>query len=546
MYVNKRQWIRLNGEGDNIVDKVLSVRGIKDKDFFLNGKISDMHDISLLNDGLKAVNIIKNAIKNNERIVLYSDYDTDGASGAAVSYMMLKELGANVEYYTNNRFEQGYGMCISGIDEIKKLYPDVKLIMTIDNGIVAFNEAEYLKKLGIKLIITDHHEQGEGLPIADAIVNPKRVDSTYPFDGICGAVVVWKVLRELYENKNEANKYLDILAIATVGDVVPLVDENRIIVKEGLKLLNNNSRKSLAILREMTNTTEISSHFTLGFIYSPIFNAVSRLGGDISSVIDVLVSEDEEFIRKNITELININEKRKALTNSQLEKAEELLKNKGIKEVIVLYDEEFHEGIVGLIAGRLKEKYHRPVFVLTKSQDGNIKGSARSIEAFDIKKNLDKCEQLLLGYGGHTMAGGLSLTLKNLKPLEDKLIKLAKQLLTDDDYIKKFYYVDILKEEDITMDLIEDLRSLEPYGERFEKPLIRLKDFNVRRVFTMGSEKEHLKLLGENISLIAWRQAHHYEERGKPLKVTALGFPEINIYNNNVNVQFVVNEDNFY
>ena len=208
--------------------------------------------------------------------------------------------------------------------------------------------------------------------------------------------------------------------------------------------------------------------------------------------------------------------------------------------MIVLYDEDFHEGIVGLIAGRLKEKYNRPAFIFTKSDDGkNIKGSARSIEGFDVKKNLDKCKDLLLGYGGHAMAGGLSLKLEDLDKFEDKLIKLAKQLLTEEDYIKKYYYVDMLEEKNITMDLIDELRELEPYGAGFEKPLIRICNFDVRRVFTMGEEKNHLKLVGEDISLIAWRQVEHYKKRGKPLKVTALGYPEINVFNNNVNIQFI-------
>ena len=542
---NKRIWTKVKGEGDNIIDKILSARGITDKDFFLNGKISDMHDISLLKDGIKATEIIKKSIANNEKIILYSDYDTDGASGAAVAYMMLKELGAKkVDYYTNNRFKQGYGMCKSGIDEILKKHPDTKLVITIDNGIVAFESAEYLKALGIKLVITDHHEQGKELPTADAVVNPKRLDGDYPFDGICGAVVVWKVLRELYEDKNEANKYLDILAIATVGDVVPLLDENRIIVKEGLKLLRNDNRLSLKILRELTETTNTNS-YTLGFIYSPIFNAISRLEGNINPVIDFLTSEDEDFIKKIVSRLIKINEKRKKETKKQLEKAEKLLSNKGIKEVIVLYDESFAEGVVGLIAGRLKEKYNRPTFIFTKNQNGNLTGSARSIEGFDIKKSLDKCEDLLLKYGGHTLAGGLSLKAKNLNLLENKLIEIAKQTLTEKDYAKRFYYVDILKEDDITFDLVKALSQLEPYGAGFPKPLIRLKDFNVKRVFTMGQNKEHLKLIGEDMSILAWRQSENYAKRGKPLTVTALGYPEINIYKNNVNIQFVVNQDNF-
>lgn len=546
--LNKRKWINLSGDGKSITDKVMDIRGIKDKEFFLKGRTHNMHDISLLNDGEKAGKIIKETIAKNGKIVVFSDYDTDGASAASVSYLMLKELGADVDYYTNNRFKQGYGICISGVDEIKELYPNISLIITADNGIVAFEQAKYVKSLGIQLIITDHHDPSAtgGLPEADAVVNPKRLDSTYPFGGICGATVIWKVIRELYDDKREANKYLDILAISTVGDVVPLVDENRIIVKEGLKLLNNNSRKSLSILRELTNTTEISSHFTLGFVYSPIFNAISRIHGIITPVIDMLVSDDEEFIRKEAEKLIGINNDRKELTTSQLEKAEEELEKKGIKEVIVLFHEDFHEGIVGLIAGRLKEKYHRPAFILTRSDDGqSIKGSARSIEGYNIKECLDGCSDLLLGYGGHAMAGGLSLKEENLEKLEEALIKLSKQLLTDEDYVKKYYYIDILKEEEINMELIEELKELEPYGASFEKPLIMLKDFKVRRMFTMGKEKEHLKLTGDNLSLIAWRQVEHYENRGKPLAVTALGYPEVNVYNNNVNIQFMIDNDNF-
>lgn len=543
--MGRRQWIKQGGEGKTLTDRILSMRGVKDKDFFLNGTVYNMHDIALMNDGMKAVNIIKESIDKREKIVFYGDYDADGAGGTSVGVMMGEELGGDVSYYINNRFKQGYGMCKSGIDEILELYPDVKLIVTIDNGISALEAADYVKSLGIKLVVTDHHEQGEKLPNADAVVNPKRTDSTYPFNGLCGAVVIWKVLREIYENKSDANKYLDILSISTVGDVVPLVDENRIIVKEGLKLLREDKRLSLKILREMTNTTNINSHFTLAYIYSPIFNAISRLKGEINLVVDFLISDDEGFIRKSVETLINFNEERKALTNIQLEEAEKELSTKGVKEVIVLYNEKFHEGVVGLIAGRLKEKYNRPTFILTKGENGNIKGSARSIEKFDVKKNLDKCSDLLLGYGGHPLAGGLSFIPENLNELENRLIKLAKELLTEEDFIKKFFYVDIINEEDISVELIEELAELEPYGASFEKPLMRLTNFNVRRCFVMGKEEEHIKLVGNNISLLAWRQAKNYEDRGTPLRVSALGYPEINIYNNNVNLQFVVNEDNF-
>lgn len=540
-----RKWIR-EASGKTLTDAILSSRGITDRKKFLYGKLSDLYDASHFKDGDKAVEILREAIEKGHKIVIVPDYDTDGICGGAVALLMLRELGAKVDYYTNNRFTQGYGLGISSLDDIMKMHPDVKLIYTVDNGISAHEAAEYAKNtLGLQLVITDHHEAGETLPMADAIVDPKRRDATYPFDGICGAVVSWKVLRELYPNKKDANKYLDILSISTVGDVVPLLDENRIIVKEGLKLLKDDTRLSLRILREMTNTTDISSHFTLGFIYSPIFNAAGRLTGEVRDVIDVIVSEDEEFIREKLTKLINLNEERKALTTTQVEKAEDLLEKKGVNEVIVLYDPDFNEGIIGLIAGRLKEKYNRPTVVFTDSENGSLKASARSIEEFDMKKNLDKIADIILGYGGHAMAAGLSIEPDKLSEFEDKMIAIAKDILKPEDFIKKYRYVHTVKEDEIGMDMIDELTLLEPYGAGFPKPLIKLDSFNVRRCFVMGKEKIHIKLAGEKVSLIGWRMAEDYETKGSPLRITALGYPELNIYNNNVNIQFVINEDNF-
>jgi single-stranded-DNA-specific exonuclease len=544
-YLNRRKWKKIKSSKNDLISKILDMNNIKEKEKFLKMGMENMHSYLLLNDAKKAVESIKKAIHENKKIVIYTDYDTDGASGGAVAYLMLKERGADVSYYTNNRMSQGYGLCKSGIKDIKEIYPDVGLVITVDNGIVAHEGVDYCNEIGLDIIITDHHEPGDKLPDALAVINPKRKDSTYPFNGLCGAAVIWKLLQGLYVNLDESNKYLDIVAVATVGDVVPLIDENRVIVKEGLRLMNEESRLSLKILKEFTKTSLVKSD-TLAFSYSPIFNAISRLKGDIDPVIDFLTSKDEKLIRKTVEILIEVNEERKEKTKEQVQIAENILEKKGIEKVIVVYDKGFDEGIVGLIAGKLKEKYNRPAFVLTDSDNKkDIKGSARSIPNYHIKNVLDDCEDLLKGYGGHELAGGLSLEKKNLEKLEKHLIKKSYELLTEDDYVKKYYYIEILKEEDINMDLIERIDQLEPYGEGFRKPLIRLKDFYVKRVFKMGKEKSHLKLIGDTLSLIAFGQSENYDKRGNPLKVSALGYPEINIYNNNVNIQFMVDGDNF-
>lgn len=546
MSQTQRKWIAEEIKGENLVEMILNQSGIEDKEYFLNGKIEDIPSITLIEDGQKAVKILRTAIQNNDKIGIHYDYDTDGVGGGSASYLMLKELGANVFAYSNNRFKLGYGICKKAIDDMIEQHPDIKIILTVDNGISAIDAIKYAKDKGLIVIITDHHEPGEELPIADAIINAKIKNCGYPFTELCGAGVVWKLISELYEDRQNANKYLDIVSISTVGDVVPLVDENRLIVKKGLELLRNESRLSLRILKEETKTDRITSDSTLGFLYSPIFNAISRINGDISLVFDMLVSEDEKFIRKTCKELIRINNLRKEKTNNQLELAEKLIKDIKIEEVIVIYDETFDEGVVGLIAGRIKEQYNRPTIVLTRAEDGSLKGSGRSIEGFNMKENLDKVKELLLGYGGHYMAGGLSIIESNLEEFKKRIIEIAKYVLTEDDLVKKFRYNFTITEDKITIDLIKKIESLEPFGQGFKSPVFKIKDFKVDSVQFMGQDNDHLKLKGERISMISWRNVLAFKERGNPMSINALGSLSINTFRDIDYLQFMVIEDNFY
>ena len=568
----RRKWVREKSDQllieklkketllDDLTLQVLTARGIDTPEaieYFMRGTLEDIHDPRLLKDAEKAVAIIKEHILNKWVIVIYTDYDSDGAHGGAIAVELLEQAGATVYVYANNRFKQGYGLCKSGIDEICKLYPDVKLIVTVDNGISAFNGAEYAKNKGLNLIITDHHEPNAdgSVPLSDAVVNPKQKNCKYPFKGLCGAGVIWKVLFLLYwEMDMDINipyNALDMVAVATVGDLVPLLDENRILVKAGLEIIKEDRRLAYKHFREINNLTEINAHYVLAYKYVPMINAIGRLDGVVDKAIHMLLSKDEEEVKELVQYLYDINEKRKKLTAEQEKVALDFVNkykiiDEKIPEVLVVYNKDFHEGIIGLIAGRLKETFNTTVIVFTDAE-GCIKGSARSIEAFNIKEALDKCQKCLLGYGGHDMAAGLSMSLDKLDNLDQMINAVAKQTLTEDDFIKKYKFVSNVTESMLSFDTIEALKELEPFGMRFSKPLIRLSQFQVDKTYVMGDNKEHLKLVGKNgVSILAWRGADHYKAIGEPSCVKVLGSPEFNVYNNNVSIQFIVDGDNLY
>lgn len=534
---------------NDILEKILSSRNIEDKDRFLNSELKDLHDIFLLEDVAKAIEIIRESIKRKEKIVIHTDYDVDGIMAGSIGYLILDELGADVNYYTNNRFTQGYGINKSSVDEIISLHPKVKTVITMDNGIVAYEAIDYLKEKGIKVIVTDHHEPGNKLPNADAVVNPKR-SKTYPFREMCGAGLVWKLFSQLYtDSYNSSKKYLDLAAIATVGDVVPLLDENRIIVKEGLKLMNEDEhRLFFKILKEATNTTEVNAHFTLAFSFVPIMNAIGRLGGSATDVISMIVSKDEGEIRSFVEKLISLNNTRKELTTTQVELVKSTIEKEGDKDnVIVFFDNRLHEGIVGLVAGRIKEEYNVPTIVLAEDENGLAKGSARSIEGFNIKEALDECSDLLSSYGGHAMAAGLSLKPENISELKSRLSKMINDTMSEEDLKKKFYYFDNLNPSEINFELVRELKKLEPFGNGFEKPLFRLNNLGIDKVFNMGSNKDHIKIITKTgLNIIGWRQSENYKERGSLASVTALGYPEINRFNGADTIQFIIDEDNFF
>lgn len=507
----------------------------------LFGGIKDFHDPRKMKDAELAISIVKEAIKKGDFITIYGDYDCDGITSTALMVTLLQKAGARVGYFTNNRFVHGYNMCPQGIDDLLARYPETKLIVTVDNGIQGHQAIEYAKQKGIKIVVTDHHDPSDILPPADAVVNPKRHDCSYPFKGLCGAGLAFKLMLLLYWEMDlplqEVYNTMDIAALGTVADVVPLEDENRIIVSMGTKMIEKENRLVFQILRQITQVKQINAHYTLGFIYAPMINAIGRLDGDPTKAIDMFLKDDA--VEETAQYLLKLNEIRKQMTKEQTEQADAILQ-KGLRYVNVIYHPDFHEGIVGLVAGRLKEKYNRPVFVLTKAH-GLLKGSGRSIDGFHLKDSLDKMKNLLVGYGGHAKACGLSLEEKNLLAFENEINQLAEEQLNESDFEKVVCVEYVFKPSELTIDVLDAMQELEPFGEGFPKPILAVDGFKASKIYYMGDDHQHVKLLDGNVELVMWGGAEFYKRIGEPETVKAIGFPELNTWS--YRVQFVVQND---
>lgn len=528
----------------DIILNVLINRGFEDAASivrFIKADINDLHDATLMKDADLATDILIDAIFADDKIVISTDFDVDGVCASALGVLALRGLKANVDYYVNNRFTQGYGLCKSGIDEILKKHPDTKIIMTADNGIVAFEAIDYAKSLGLTVIVTDHHEQGSKLPTADAIVDIKRKDETYPCTFLCGTGVVFKLMCLLYNKighrERDLYKHLDVVALATVADVVPILDENRIFVHKGLMLMNQRPSKIFKAFAHVCDIkTEINAHHTLGYIYGPMINAIGRLDGSPEKAIDMFLSDDDEFIKETIGYLSQLNKKRQEITERQTKLAEGMVNPENPGSVIVLYDPHFHEGIIGLIAGKLKETFNMPTIVFTKTE-GGIKGSARSIDGFHIKEAFDEISDCILGYGGHAKAAGLTIEEDKIGEFTKRINEIATKKITPDCYIRKYDLDSTLNEFSISGGIVDELKMLEPYGEGFPKPIFLIKDCSIT-CSTYLTNGKHIKLLTPYFPILLWNKGEEYKKLKEPKKVSVIGFPDINTYNGQATLQF--------
>lgn len=471
---------------------------------YLNGTIADLYDGMLMKDMDKAVAVLGEKIKENAKIRIIGDYDIDGIQSTYILLEGFRMLGADVDSDIPDRMKDGYGLNRNLID--RALEADVDTIVTCDNGIAAAEEIAYAKSMGMTIVVTDHHEVpyteiGAGrryiLPEADAVVDPKQEDCTYPFKGLCGAAVAYKLVEALMEamgkDAEDADYLMENVAIATIGDVMDLVDENRIFVKQGLDMLKRTENLGLKALMECTGVNvDKLSPYHIGFVIGPCMNASGRLD-TAKRALELLEAKKVAEADLLAGDLKALNDSRKDMTAQAVEEAFIQVENSELKDadVLVVYLPECHESLAGIVAGRIREKYYRPVFVLTKGAEG-LKGSGRSIETWHMYEGLNRVKHLLSKFGGHKMAAGLSMPEENLEQFRKEINE--KSGITPEDLNEKIAIDMQLPFEYVNEKFIGELAVLEPFGKGNARPVFAERQVQVESARILGKNKNVLKL----------------------------------------------------
>ena len=514
----------------------------------LSNDISDLNDAKLLPDVDKACEILFKSIKDKKKIRIVGDYDIDGVCATYILYDCIKKFGGDVSFDIPDRINDGYGINISIID--RAIADKIDLIITCDNGIAAGEQITYAKNNGLSVIVTDHHDISTLPQDALAIVNPKRTDVTspYPFDGICGAVVAWKYMirfYELYSDKNTiVDDYLEFAMIATIGDVMALINENHIIAKLGLKKILHTNNKGLKRLLEVANydfANKGISSFHVGFIIGPLINAAGRMD-NAALALNLFISDDTNEIDRIAEKLKDLNDDRKNMTENGTKYAIEEIESKYKNDkVFVVYVNGAEEQVAGIIAGRVKEKYNKPTIILTDSKNADeAKASCRSIEAYDIFEALNRHNDMLLKFGGHKLAAGFSIYKLDIEKLRELLNSECN--LKEDDFIKKVYIDAEFSPTDVSLDIAEEIESLEPYGQSFNRPQFAVKDIKAHITKVYGSEQNVIKMAFEKEGARAFGVAFtDYKEindrLSKSEQIDLIYYPKLNEYKGNKNVE---------
>lgn len=541
---------------------ILANRDIVDPkvvDSFINPTLSKLHDPFLLKDMEKAIDLIIETMENGESIRIFGDYDQDGISSTMTLLDGLLYFYDDISYDIPDRVIDGYGISDRMID--RAIEANVSLVITCDNGISAIDQVKKLKENGIKVIVTDHHqvskkEDGEWveqiLPQADCVINPKRLDNTYPFDDLCGAGVAFKLIQALYQRLDGDMEYLygllEYVAMGTVCDVVSLTDENRIFVREGLKRINNTEKLAIKALVEENSWNREVSAYTLGFIIGPCMNATGRLS-TAKLAIDMLMEDDIEKIRTYAKKLVSLNTERKELTNIGLEKTLEIIKDKKYynDDIIIVDVENIEESICGIIAGRIKEKFNKPTIIMTESsQDGILKGSGRSIEAYNIYKEVFEIKDILESFGGHPMACGLSIRSDKVEEFRQKLNDKSK--LKKDDFVNIINIDAQIPIDKLSLEFAESLQRLEPFGKDNPKAKFADKNLFIKNINMIGKNNNTMKMIlnknGRDIEAIKFNAQKDYKYLSDKFKANIIGnridavfYPDINEFNGRRNLQ---------
>lgn len=539
---------------------------------YLNGGLKDLHDPKLLHGAREAVTLLNSKINEGRKIRIIGDYDIDGVNATYILYKGLKRCNANVDYEIPDRMKDGYGINEQLIQYAHE--EGVDTIVTCDNGIAAIDQIAYAKKLGMTVIITDHHEllfkeeAGEKIclrPQADVIINPKQPECNYPFPSLCGAAVAFKLISCLFEDHNipreEAEAFIEFAAIATVGDVMDLIGENRIIVKEGLRRLSNTQNNGLRSLIKVNGLDESDiCAYHIGFVLGPCINASGRLD-TAKRALALLLAETEGEALQMAEELKSLNDERKSMTLEGFEKAVELVETTELKndKVLVVYLPDCHESLAGIIAGRIRERFHKPVFVLTDAEDG-VKGSGRSIEAYNMFEEMVKCQELFTKFGGHPMAAGLSIKKEDVETLRTRLNELTT--LTEEDFIPRVSIDVAMPIDYISEELIGELEVLEPFGKANPKPVFAEKNLNVLSARILGQNKNVIKMQVLNSQGMVMDAMYFgdvekfntyitekfgtsevekmYQNRENAVSISATYYPQVNVFRNVRNMQIVI------
>lgn len=561
-----------------VLARIIRNRDLIDKteiEKYLNGKMEDLYSPKLLYDLEKAVTILKQKITEEKKIRIIGDYDVDGICSTYILKKGFELCGARADTVIPHRIKDGYGINMQLILEAAE--EGIDTIVTCDNGIAAKAEIEYAKNMGITCIITDHHEvpyAEEGgnrsyiLPPADAVIDPKREECTYPFKKICGAVVAWKLVTALLEyfsvKEEEKNILLELAGFATICDVMELKDENRIIVKEALKSMAYTKNPGLSALMKVYEIMPSNlSAYHIGFVLGPCFNATGRLDTALRALelLDCKTEREAIFIA---SELKMLNENRKVMTEEGLRKAIEVIEENdyGKDKVIVVFLPDCHESLAGIIAGRIREKYSRPTFVLTGSEEG-VKGSGRSVDAFHMYEEMVKVKELFSKFGGHKLAAGLSLPEENISVFREKMNKNCH--LSEEDFREKVLIDIALPLSYVTKDFLEELKLLEPFGMGNQKPVFAQKDITFLSMRTMGKNRDMAKFTVEDqernrFSMILFRGLEeflstvekkygneekrklYHGEKTEVVKMNIIYYPSINTFMGREEIQFTIQD----
>ena len=534
---------------NKLLATILANRGITTKEdirLFLNPTRDDFHDPFLITDMEKAVERIITAINKKEKITIYGDYDVDGITSITVLKSFLRDRGIEVDTYIPNRLDEGYGLNNSAIETIKN--KGCELMITVDCGISAIDEVNYANSLGIEVIVTDHHEAGNEIPKALAVIDNKRKDSKYPFRELAGVGVVFKLIQALSIKLNlkeeEYLKYLDIVCIGTISDIVPLIDENRVITKLGLMLVRQTRNIGLKAVLKFSGYSKIDSN-TISFGVAPRLNACGRMGKADEAL--------KLFLSKNVNEVIQLSKELNDFNRERQEKEKEIYENAIIqiekenlnkRNTIVLKGKNWHHGVIGIVSSKITEKYFKPSILLSFEEDGIGKGSGRSIPGFDLHEALMQCLDVIEKFGGHAMAVGITVREEQFDEFREKFENIAISKHIEE--ILPIINIDAkINLNDINKEMVESLKKLEPFGEGNKMPIFVFKNLKIDSIRAL-SEGKHLKLtLKDNntiVNAIGFNLGYMAEDYKIGDKIDVVGVLEINSFNNVENLQINIKD----